>query len=139
MNKIVIPLAYPNSPPKQAKFEREFMKMKRRDDQEKNRVDKRKESKKQRKDRRRLEGLRRKQASIEFYQSDAWFQLRYQAIKLANGHCQACGVSGKETQIHVDHIKPRSKYPNLELVLSNLQILCRPCNLGKSNLDETDW
>lgn len=74
-----------------------------------------------------------------FYESREWQELRYKAIKLSDGKCQACGINGKETQIHVDHIKPRSKYPELELVLSNLQILCRPCNLGKSNLDETDW
>lgn len=41
--------------------------------------------------------------------------------------------------MHVDHIKPRSKYPALELVLSNLQVLCEDCNLGKLAHDETDW
>jgi 5-methylcytosine-specific restriction endonuclease McrA len=25
------------------------------------------------------------------------------------------------------------------LRLDNLQVLCEPCNLGKSNRDETDW
>lgn len=39
----------------------------------------------------------------------------------------------------MDHIKPRSKYPHLELVFNNLQILCKNCNQGKSNIDETDW
>jgi 5-methylcytosine-specific restriction endonuclease McrA len=27
----------------------------------------------------------------------------------------------------------------LELTLSNLQVLCEDCNLGKSNTDATDW
>lgn len=42
-------------------------------------------------------------------------------------------------QMHVDHIKPRAKFPELALVLDNLQVLCRDCNLGKRHLDETDW
>jgi 5-methylcytosine-specific restriction endonuclease McrA len=41
--------------------------------------------------------------------------------------------------IHIDHILPRSKYPELSLVFDNLQVLCESCNLGKSNKDETDW
>lgn len=49
----------------------------------------------------------------------------------------ACGDVNKT--IHVDHIKPRSKFPELSLVQSNLQILCADCNLGKSNKDQTDW
>jgi 5-methylcytosine-specific restriction endonuclease McrA len=31
----------------------------------------------------------------------------------------------------VDHIKPRSKYPALALVLSNLRVLCRRCNSSR--------
>lgn len=76
----------------------------------------------------------------DFYNSDAWKRLRYQALKLHGARCQCCGASRADgVQIHVDHIKPRSKYPHLELELSNLQILCEPCNIGKSALDETDW
>lgn len=75
-----------------------------------------------------------------FYDSDAWKRLRYQALKIHGATCQCCGASRADgVQIHVDHIKPRSKYPELELTLSNLQILCEPCNIGKSASDETDW
>ena len=35
--------------------------------------------------------------------------------------------------IHVDHIKPRSKYPKLALDQSNLQPLCETCNLKKGD------
>jgi len=41
--------------------------------------------------------------------------------------------------MHVDHIRPRSKSPSLELDPDNLQVLCKACNLGKSNLDDTDF
>ena len=76
-----------------------------------------------------------------FYKSDEWRSLRFKALKLNDGCCVLCGRSKRKHNIilHVDHIKPRSKYPELELVLSNLQILCEDCNLGKSNKDDTDW
>lgn len=75
-----------------------------------------------------------------FYDTDAWRSLRYEALKAYGRKCMVCG-STPETgaQLHVDHIKPRSLYPHLELVLGNLQILCRDCNLGKSNKDSIDW
>lgn len=76
-------------------------------------------------------------SKLGFYESDAWRQLRYKVIKANGRKCQACGTVNK--QIHVDHIKPRSKFPELELTFSNLQVLCIDCNLGKSNLDDTDW
>ncbi len=82
-----------------------------------------------------LRGQRKPKTS--FYTSDEWQALRYQAIKRYGRKCMACGASGVE--IHVDHIKPRSKHPELELEITNLQVLCRPCNMGKSNKDDTDW
>jgi 5-methylcytosine-specific restriction endonuclease McrA len=51
-----------------------------------------------------------------------------------------CGRrAGNGVVIHVDHIKPRSLYPELALEFSNLQVLCMDCNQGKSNRDFTDW
>ena len=52
-----------------------------------------------------------------------------------------CGRSKKEhgVVIHVDHIKPRSKFPELALEFDNLQILCDDCNIGKCNKYEDDW
>lgn len=75
-----------------------------------------------------------------FYESREWQELRYQALKANSGKCELCGASKRTGAVlHVDHIKPRSLYRDLELELSNLQVLCGPCNLGKSNKDETDW
>jgi len=72
-----------------------------------------------------------------FYETRQWQGLRYQVIRKYGRTCMACGTTTGE--MHVDHIKPRSLYPNLELAFDNLQILCRACNLGKSNKDDTDW
>lgn len=77
--------------------------------------------------------------SDAFYESEQWRDLRYRALVHHGGKCQACGATGHEKVLHVDHIKPRSKFPELALKLSNLQVLCVDCNLGKSNRDSTDW
>lgn len=75
-----------------------------------------------------------------FYKSGEWRDLRYRALKKTNGSCQCCGNRGDTTNpLHVDHIKPRSKFPHLALVLDNLQVLCKNCNLGKGSKDATDW
>lgn len=75
--------------------------------------------------------------SDKFFESRAWKELRYMAIKRHGRACLACGATNKK--LHVDHIKPRSKYPHLAWSLNNLQVLCEECNVGKSNKDETDW
>lgn len=77
---------------------------------------------------------------VTFYDTPEWRELRYKALKRSRGCCELCGsLPAPGFPLHVDHIKPRSKYPALELQLSNLQVLCGDCNLGKSNKDETDW
>lgn len=72
-----------------------------------------------------------------FYYSPEWRALRYRVFKTYGRVCALCRTT--EGQMHVDHIKPRSLFPELALVFENLQVLCRDCNLGKSNRDETDW
>jgi hypothetical protein len=77
---------------------------------------------------------------IDFYDSPEWLDARYKALKKAKGFCECCGSRGTpDNVIQVDHVLPRSKFPKLALDQSNLQVLCRRCNLGKSNKDGTDW
>ena len=68
-----------------------------------------------------------------FYQSREWRELRWKAIKKSDGKCVYCGRSRTShgIVIHVDHIQPRSKRPDLALDINNLQITCEDCNLGK--------
>ena len=62
------------------------------------------------------------------------------AIEKYGSRCMACGRGPKNgAVIHVDHIKPRSIYPELALSFSNLQILCEDCNLGKMANAGRDW
>jgi hypothetical protein len=76
----------------------------------------------------------------KFYSSKKWRELRYIALKQTGGTCSLCGAKSSDgIQLHVDHIKPRSRFPQYQFDLNNLQVLCEDCNLGKSNYDETDW
>lgn len=72
-----------------------------------------------------------------FYDSEVWLQLRFRVLRESRRVCALCKTS--EGQMHVDHIKPRSTHPDLALEISNLQVLCRDCNIGKSNKDDTDF
>jgi 5-methylcytosine-specific restriction endonuclease McrA len=73
----------------------------------------------------------------DFYKTPEWRDVRYKALVRFGKKCQACGETNG--YIHVDHILPRSKYPERELDIENLQVLCEACNIGKSNTDTTDW
>lgn len=68
----------------------------------------------------------------EFYQTREWRSVRFDVLRKSNGKCKLCGRSPDNGIIlHVDHIKPRSKFPALELDPKNLQVLCEDCNIGK--------
>lgn len=83
----------------------------------------------------------RKAILDNFCSRPEWRKLRFEALRESNGACCLCGRSNREhgVVLHVDHIKPKSLYPELALTLSNLQVLCEDCNMGKGNRDETDW
>lgn len=75
-----------------------------------------------------------------FYDTPEWKRIRYEALKRSNGHCECCGAGPEHgARLNVDHIKPRQRYPELALELSNLQVLCAWCNEGKGGWDRTDW
>lgn len=78
--------------------------------------------------------------SDEFLRSYQWRKLRYKVLTKYGSRCMCCGLTPDDgVKIHVDHIKPRSKFPELSLDINNLQILCEQCNHGKSNWDQTDF
>lgn len=73
-----------------------------------------------------------------FYKSPAWRQIRLLALDNCRC-CQACGARPPDVVLHVDHVIPRYKAPHLALTLSNLQILCEDCNLGKGAWSMADF
>jgi hypothetical protein len=66
--------------------------------------------------------------SDDFYRSTDWKKVRSRTL---NEHENICVKCYSETDITVDHIKPRSLYPELALEYSNTQVLCRSCNSKK--------
>jgi len=75
-----------------------------------------------------------------FYGSWQWKKLRYAVIKYYGATCMCCGSTPKAGgAITVDHILPVKKYPKLKLDFNNCQVLCKSCNMGKSDNDFTDF
>lgn len=69
-----------------------------------------------------------------FYQTPEWRRLRYRALTEYGNRCSACGRGPKHgVALHVDHIKPRSLFPDSCLDFHNLQVLCEDCNLAKAD------
>ena len=79
---------------------------------------------------------KRSKKQISFYKTWEWKKARYNTLKKYGAVCMLCG---SDYRVVVDHIKPRSEYPELELDEDNLQVLCNECNMGKSNDDQTDF
>lgn len=76
-----------------------------------------------------------KDSAKDFYASWEWKELRYNTLKRYGPKCMLCGWTkaiGGDNCIVVDHIKPLRKFPNLALEPTNMQVLCRDCNMGKS-------
>ena len=71
-----------------------------------------------------------KEAKNVFYASKEWSELRSWVFENYNNVCFCCGL---KNNLEVDHIQPISKFPHNSLKAKNLQILCRNCNLMKSN------
>lgn len=46
--------------------------------------------------------------------------------------CLACKIIKRARELEVDHVYPRWSYPDRIYDVSNLQILCKPCNSLKS-------
>ena len=66
---------------------------------------------------------------------DPSLRLRFKVLQRDRFTCKQCGASPAKTigvELHVDHITPWSF--GGETTFENLQTLCMPCNLGKSNL-----
>lgn len=72
--------------------------------------------------------------SYSFVRAGLWWSV----LARDNWRCCSCGRTAKEdgVTLEVDHIIPRSKGGTDEM--SNLQTLCKKCNIGKSNKDTTD-
>lgn len=80
--------------------------------------------------------LLKNEKSTPFYGLSPWRQLR---IKVFNHYGYVCMRCKSTEFLVVDHIKPRSLHPELELEFDNMQVLCNSCNLKKSNKHSKDY
>lgn len=65
-------------------------------------------------------------ATKRFYSSVAWKKLRIEVFERDNYTCKDCSIQGG--YLEANHIKPRSKYPDLKLEASNVETLCKKCH-----------
>jgi len=74
---------------------------------------------------------------LSFLESREWYRFRYEILRRDGPICALCRATG--VPIQVDHIVPASVDWSRRLDPTNAQPLCRPCNVGKSNLYSDDW
>lgn len=70
-------------------------------------------------------------------ESREWMEMRVRVLLHHGRKCCLCGDGN--AVIQVDHIVPASVDWSRRMDFSNLQVLCRPCNLGKGNRYSEDW
>lgn len=71
-----------------------------------------------------------------FYLSRAWRRKRLEILERDHYECVMCRAEGKATTnadaiLEIDHIKELDECPDLALVDSNLQTLCKDCHNRK--------
>ncbi|EQC47982.1 HNH endonuclease [Bacteriovorax sp. Seq25_V] len=76
-------------------------------------------------------------SKVVYGDTSNWKYLREKVLAIQGERCLCCGT--KTESMHIDHIKPKSRYPHLEYMIDNLQVLCPDCNKSKSFTDETDY
>lgn len=67
-------------------------------------------------------------ARIAFLKSPEWKAARERVFAERGRVCYICEAEATQ----VDHVKPRSKYPELALSHDNLRPICWPCNKRKA-------
>jgi 5-methylcytosine-specific restriction endonuclease McrA len=68
-------------------------------------------------------------ATSAFLRSPEWRSMRESILARDGRVCKECGSTER---INVDHIKPKSRLPELALEPTNLRPLCWPCNKKKA-------
>lgn len=77
---------------------------------------------------------------MNFYKSPEWRALRILVIRILGPECACCHkIIKKSGDLHVDHVKPKYKFPELQLSITNMQILCEYCNVVVKFKKSTDY
>ncbi len=70
----------------------------------------------------------------EFQSSRLWQELRKKVLDFYGKTCMKCKRHDRVMQ--VDHIRPKSLYPEFKLDFRNMQVLCLECNKEKGQPTE---
>lgn len=82
-----------------------------------------------------IQRTRLKQRGKHYY---LWIETRNRWLeqnKAPYYFCYICGKMMTRSQLTLDHVKSRSRHPELRYVLSNLQPTCAACNRDKGSMD----
>lgn len=60
-------------------------------------------------------------------------KIRFQILHRDNYTCVYCGITANKSQLHIDHINPKSNI--IDNSFSNLVTACQSCNSGKSDFN----
>lgn len=75
-----------------------------------------------------------------FFKSRKWKVLRKEAIRLMGRTCMRCNKQKLlGAHLHVDHVIPRSVDLSRQLDITNLQILCKECNVDFKGTQSFDY
>ena len=72
---------------------------------------------------------------INVLADDRWPALRALVLLRDGALCAKCGSTAN---LHIDHILPKSKFPELTFDPINLRVLCQPCNWKKATKIDID-
>ena len=70
-----------------------------------------------------------------YYTTEEWADTRKKIFDRDGKICHMCG--GPAT--HIDHLLPKSKYPELALNLDNLKPACKDCNFTKLDIVREEY
>ena len=79
--------------------------------------------------------------SWEKWNKRQWWKIIYwkkQALKRDDYNCKKCWLREPEIMV-VDHIKPKSIFPELSIDINNLQTLCPNCHARKTIKEKKQW
>lgn len=80
-----------------------------------------------------------KNKKVDVCRTRLWKKVRLYMLENNKNACCKCGSRPSINNLHVDHIKPKSKYPHLAFKVYNLQLLCKKCNFEKGNKNCDDY
>lgn len=66
--------------------------------------------------------------TTKYYSKEEWISLRQQVFERDGRLCYKCNCIATQ----VDHVLPKSKFPELAKSLDNLRPICWPCNSRKA-------